>query len=92
MDSSEAVTLYLKLYPGCNGVAFDSRYGHSSSRMRAHVRQLLEEAQRVPVEQLGAVDIGAVGDYVETVMRARHPDLTDQALGAIGNYYTYLMR
>jgi hypothetical protein len=32
------------------------------------------------------------GDHVQAVMHARHPDLTAEALGSIGNYYTYLMR
>ena len=32
------------------------------------------------------------GDYVKAVMHQRHPELSDKALTAISNSYTYSMR
>jgi hypothetical protein len=38
------------------------------------------------------LSLNEAGDYVESVMHERHPELTPRALEAIGNYYTFLMR
>ncbi|ETZ32612.1 hypothetical protein L843_4139 [Mycobacterium intracellulare MIN_061107_1834] len=38
------------------------------------------------------MSLNEAGDYVEAVMRERHPTLTKQALTAIGNFYTFQMR
>ncbi len=32
------------------------------------------------------------GDFVESVMHERHPELSTKSLERIGNYFTYLMR
>lgn len=92
VDVSEAVTLYLKKYPGKNDTEFDSIYGPAMAPVaRAHVRKILDEAIHVEPDW-EKLDLNGAGDYVESVMRVRHPELSDKALVAIGNYYTYLMR
>jgi hypothetical protein len=38
------------------------------------------------------MSLNDAGDYVETVMHERHPNLKPRTLQAIGNYYTYQVR
>jgi hypothetical protein len=92
IDVSHAIALYLKRYPAVNDTEFDSFYGPSIALVaRGRVRKILDEAMRVEPDWNG-FDLNGAGDHVESVMRERHPDLNDEALMAIGNYYTYLMR
>ena len=91
VDLSEAVALYLKKYPGRNASELDSKYGRvHAEAVRAQIREILDEAMCVK-PNLEVLDLSAAGDFVESVMQERHPELSAQALAAIGNYYTYLM-
>jgi hypothetical protein len=88
---SEAVALYLKHYPGKNEEEFNSRYGSQSGQALDQVKQLLREAMKVEPDW-NRLSLNEAGDYVESVMSERHPELSPKALEAIGNYYTFLMR
>jgi hypothetical protein len=91
IDLSEAVTIFLRRYPGKNNEEFESRYGTAVDSVRDSVRKILEEAMRVEPDW-SKLDLNGAGDFVEAVMHDRHPELSTKALIAIGNYYTYLMR
>ncbi|WP_301123839.1 hypothetical protein [Mycolicibacterium fortuitum] len=38
------------------------------------------------------LSLSEAGDYVESVMRDRHPELSAESLECIGNCFTYQMR
>jgi hypothetical protein len=88
---SDAIALYLKRYPGRNEEEFNSYYGPASGNAQQQVRSILNEAMKVEPDW-NRLSLNEAGDYVEAVMRERHPELTPKALEAIGNYYTFLMR
>lgn len=90
-DLSSAIALYLKRYPGKNDQEFNSYYGSASGHAHEQVRLILNEAIQVEPDW-DRLSLNEAGDYVESVMLERHPELTPAALEAIGNYYTYLMR
>lgn len=91
VDLSEAVTLFLKRYPGKNDEQFDAHYGEKAQDARSAVRAILEEAMKVEPDW-SSLSLNEAGDYVESVMHERHPNFSLEALTSIGNYYTYLMR
>jgi hypothetical protein len=88
---SDAVVLYLRRYPGTNDEAFNSFYGPASADAREQVRLILMEAMQVEADW-SRLSLNEAGDYVESEMHKRYPELSPKALEAIGNYYTYLMR
>ncbi|WP_204808052.1 hypothetical protein [Mycobacterium riyadhense] len=90
-DLSHAVALYLKRYPGKNADEFNSYYGSASGNVQEQVHLILNEAMQVEPDW-NRLSLNEAGDFVEAVMHERHPELTPNALAAIGNYYTYLMR
>lgn len=91
-DISEALALYLKHYPGKNDTEFDAHYGVDvAPAARAAVRQMLDETMSLQPDW-SQMSLNDAGDFVETEMHSRHPNLTSKALECIGNYYTYLMR
>jgi hypothetical protein len=90
-DLSDAISLYLKRYPGKNVDEFNSFYGQESQAAHERVRLILDEAMKIEPDW-NRMSLNEAGDYVESVMRQRHPELTPKALEAIGNYYTFLMR
>jgi len=92
IDASQALTLFLKHYPGSNDAEFDEFFGPDHApAARALVRRLLDEAMSIRPDW-SRMTLNDAGDYVEAEMHARHPDLSPKALECIGNYYTYLMR
>lgn len=92
INMSEAVTLYLKHYPGRNDDQFDAFYGAENARAaRELVRALLDETMSLRPDW-SQMTLDDAGRYVECEMHARHPDLSSRALEAIGNYFTYLVR
>jgi hypothetical protein len=92
IDLSEAITLYLKHYPGKNDAEFETRYGSElATAAKENVQSILQEAMKVEPDW-SRLSLNEAGDFVESVMRDRHPELSKEALTAIGNYYTYLMR
>jgi hypothetical protein len=88
---SEAVALYLKRYPGKNEQEFNAHYGPGSVQALDQVKVILREAMKVEPDW-NRLSLNEAGDYVESVMSERHPELSPKALEAIGNYYTFLMR
>lgn len=92
IDINEAIILYLKHYPGRNDVEFDSHYGAATAATaRLRVRAVLEEAMKLSPDW-NSLTLNEAGDYVESVMHDRHPQLCPKALECIGNYFTFLMR
>ncbi|MCV7444277.1 hypothetical protein AWB91_16775 [Mycobacterium paraense] len=91
VDLSEALVLYLRGYPASNRAEFESRFGPAAAAVTERVRVILDEAMRVEPDW-DDMTLNEAGDYVQTVMRERHPGLSPQALEAIGNYYTFQMR
>jgi hypothetical protein len=91
LDVSRAIVLYLKRYPGKNEQEFNSFYGSASEQALQQVHSILKEAMQVEPDW-ARLSLNEAGDYVESVMHQRYPELTPQALEAIGNYYTFLMR
>lgn len=92
VNLSEAITLYLKHYPGKNDTEFDTRYGSElAPAAKEHVHSILQEAVKVEPDW-SRLSLNEAGDFVESVMHDRYPELSKEALTAIGNYYTYLMR
>lgn len=88
---SDAVALYLKRYPGKSDDEFTAEYGPASESVLAQVKAILQEAIQIEPDW-NRLSLNEAGDYVESVMHERHPDLSAKALDAIGNYYTFLMR
>jgi hypothetical protein len=91
LDTSEAIVTFLKRYPGQNRDEFEARYGPSADVVKGEVKKLLDEAMRIEPDW-SKLDLNGAGDFVESVMHERHPELSTRALTSIGNYYTYLMR
>ena len=91
LNLSDAVALYLKRYPGQNDDEFNARYGSESEAIEAEVKQLLREATQIELDW-DRLSLNEAGDYVESVIHERHPELTAAALEAIGNYFTFTMR
>jgi hypothetical protein len=90
-DVNEAIVLHLRRYPGSNQAEFESHYGQEAEAAKDQVRAILNEAMRVEPDW-NRMTLNEAGDYVESVMHERHPDLSPKALESIGNYYTFLMR
>ncbi|WP_234820472.1 hypothetical protein [Mycolicibacterium goodii] len=85
IDVSEALTLYLKHYPGKDDTEFDTFYGTQTAPIaRERVRALLDEAISLRPDW-SHMTLNDAGDFVEAEMRARHPDLSPKALECIGN-------
>jgi hypothetical protein len=91
VDLSEAIIVYLRRYPGKNTDEFEQKYGANIELVRGSVRAILDEAVQVTPDW-SKLDLNGAGDFVESVISERHPELTARALTAIGNYYTYQMR
>jgi hypothetical protein len=92
IDISQAIILYLGRYPMKNDEAFTSFYGPAlAPAARAKVRSILDEAIKVDVDWTDRSLLeGSI--FVRSVVAHRHPELSEQALKSIGNYYSYLMR
>jgi hypothetical protein len=91
-DISQAIVVLLDRYPGKNYEEFERTFGHAvAPKALQSVRAILHEAMKVDVNWEG-LSLSDGGDYVMSVISARHPELSAQALKSIGNYYTYLMR
>ena len=92
IDVSDAIIVYLRRYPGKNDAEFQTRFGADGAKAAMEqVRLILGEAIKIQPDW-NRMSLNDAGDYVETVMRERHPNLSRGALEAIGNYFTYLVR
>lgn len=75
IDINEAITLYLKHYPGKNTHAFASYFGPALTlAAEDRVRSILDEAMSIK-HDWSSMSLNEAGDYVESVMRDRHPEL-----------------
>ncbi|WP_435749094.1 hypothetical protein [Microbacterium sp. PMB16] len=88
-DLSAAVVVYLTNFPGRNDAEFEAQFG--SPGIREAVRVLLDETIAIQMDWAGRT-LNDIGDEVERVMHARHPELTDAALKSLGDYFTYLVK
>jgi hypothetical protein len=61
------------------------------SDWQGEVRLILKEAMQIEPDW-NLLSLNEAGDYVESEMHKRYPELTPKTLEAIGNYYTYLVR
>lgn len=88
-DLSAAITLHLAHYPNSNREEFVATYPHESAEVA--VRAILREALGIQIEW-GTKSLIEIGDEVQKTMGQRHPELSDAATNALGNYFTYLMK
>lgn len=89
VDISAAITLYLARYPNSNREEFVATFPHESVEIA--VRAILREAIDLQIEWADKTLI-EIGDEVQKIMAERHPELSDTATNALGNYFTYLMK
>jgi hypothetical protein len=66
-------------------------YGAEAAVLEAQVREVVTEAMRVEVDWTG-LSLNEGGTVVTSIMADRHPAFSTEALQAIGNVYTYLMK
>lgn len=92
IDASDAIVVYLRRYPGKNDEEFQAHFGADrATAALERVRVVLDEAIKIEPDWT-RMSLNDAGDYVEAVMHERHPELSPEALEAIGNYFTYLVR
>lgn len=91
LDLSEAIVIFLRKYPGKNIAEFEATYGGDADSVRFSVQEMLNESMKINPDW-STLDLNGAGDFVESTMHERHPELTTLALKAIGNFYTYQMR
>ncbi len=91
VDINDAIVIYLKHYPGNNDAEFDSHFEPNAATARSQVREVLGEAMKLKPDW-NTMSLNDAGDFVESVMHERHPELSAKSLECIGNYFTYLMR
>lgn len=89
VDISAAITLYLAHYPNSNREEFVATFSHES--VEVAVRAILREAIGLQIEW-GDKSLVEIGDEVQKIMGERHPELSDAATNALGNYFTFLMK
>lgn len=88
-DLSEAIVLFLRRFPGKNEEEFRSRV--DTAALRDAVRSILDETMRIHIDW-GDKTLAEIGGEVRTVVRERHPELSDAAIHKLGNYFTYLVK
>lgn len=59
--------------------------------MRVRVGTILTEAIKINVDWTG-LTLSEGGQAVMAIMAERHPELSAEAVNALGRYYTYLVR
>lgn len=92
IDVNEAISLYLKHFPGGNDAEFASYFGPAAVGFaKGLVRVILDEVMSIKPDW-NSMNLNEAGDHVESVMQDRHPELSRKSLDCIGNYFTYLMR
>jgi len=89
MNISEAITIYLKNYPRSNEEEFLSLV--ESEDIRNAVRAIIDETTAIPVD-FGTKSLSEIGQEVENELHERHPELSDEAVTHLKNYFTYLVK
>jgi len=91
LELNAAICVYLKNYPGSNADQFDDLFGDRAEELHGRVRKILTETIKIDLDWTG-LTLRDGGSAVMSIMAERHPDLSAEALSALRNYYTYLMR
>ncbi len=81
----------MKHYPGKKDTEFDSHFDPNADTVKSRVRVVLDEAMTLQPDW-NTMSLNDAGDFVESVMHERHPELSAKSLECIGNYFTYLIR
>lgn len=69
LDMSEAIELYLRLYPGKNDAEFETHFGSTrAAMMKTHAREILNEAMTIELDWTN-LSLNEAGDFVEAEMR-----------------------
>lgn len=89
MNISEAINVYLTNYPRSNKEEFESKFPEEDDY--AAVRAILDETVQIQVEWDG-MSLSQIGDAVREVLHERHPELSEEAVKHLSNYYTYLVK
>lgn len=89
MNSSEAVVIYLKHYPRSNKEEFDLLV--TSQVDKEAVQKILEETVALPMD-FGTKTLKEIGEEAEALLCERHPELSSEAITALRNYFTYLVK
>lgn len=90
-DLSEAIVIFLRIHPNKNLEEFRSRFGSDTEVAFAAVREIVRETEQIKIDWTGKSLID-IWHEVKDVMRDRHPELSEDALVKLGNYFTYLVR
>lgn len=90
-ELGDAFAVYFGRCPGKNTDEFEKLYGAEAPLLEAKVREVVTEAMRVDVDWAG-LSLSEGGSVVMSVMADRHPTFSADALQAICNVYTYLMK
>ena len=90
-ELGDAFAVYFRRCPGKNIDEFDQLYGARAAVVEAKVREVVSEATRVEIDWTG-LNLIQGRAVVMSVMAERHPAFSAEALEAIGNVYTYLMK
>lgn len=92
VDLNAAVVGFLARHPEMDDTEF--RAGFASEAVcgaaRLAVREILLETMRIQPDWDQPLD--GIGEEIAAVMGARHPDLSDEARGRLGSYFTSLVR
>lgn len=88
---SEAIAIFLRIHPNKNLEEFRSRFGSDTEVAFAAVREIVRETEQISIDWTGKSLID-IWHEVKDVMHDRHPELSEDALVKLGNYFTYLVR
>ena len=70
---------------------FFEHYGDQAQNLLAALDSLLQETMAIQVDWNGKSLVEG-GTFVKSVLRDRHPWLSDTALGLLGGYFTFRWR
>ena len=95
-DLSKAVTLYigfgLESWPMRDRKRIFQEFGDvHGAELKLQVDALLRETGGIAIDW-SAHSLASAGDMIEKVMHLRHPELSDDAIRALGWDYTFSMR
>ena len=94
-DLSEAIVFGLttRPWPSIDHEKFVERYGETKAAvLLPEIQSILAEAMKVEIDWNANNDLAAAGKIVKKAMASEYPELSDEALGKIANYFTYQWR
>ncbi len=89
MNISDAIDTYLKHYPGSNRDEFELKYPTKSDFLA--VKTILDETMRISIDW-DSMSLSEIGEAVAIKIRESHPELNEEAIAHLRNYYTYLVK